>query len=386
MSVSESYTIRTAQPADAEKISLLYHKVYNGKYSDPLMRDTGLLIKFISNRDTVWIVAEINQEIVCSVVYEVDSANHLAKTFGGVVAPEHRGANLLEKSMTFGSKLLGANPEMAVEVIYATTRTATVAAQMVTKKLGYLQLGIFPNVHRTTLYETHGLVARFNPGTLKKRHTDFLLHPTVEELFEIVRHECKLEPLNIASLEQVEKARAPLTRNLSDYPLEIVDAPKYVIHRFRNLVNAGQIAYHFYPFHEPNLMIASPADEVQVFLHKAPGEQYCTIVALRKPEGLSKQKILEAVCNLLRDIGVRYIETIVRADRLATVNAVINAGFIPCAYFPAFQVHGDNRYDYVVLSRTFEILDFKNIQLEGANKAYLLHYFSKWKSTLLDVL
>jgi ribosomal protein S18 acetylase RimI-like enzyme len=376
------FEIRLAQPSDALEITLLYHKIYKGQYPDPLMRDVNLLRAFLLDPASVWVVARSKTEIIGSVVYEVDAANKLAKTFGGAVLPEYRGAKLLEKLMGHGSEALAHRPESAVEVTYATTRTATKAPQIVTERLGYRKLGIFPNVHRTDNYETHCLVGYFADGTLEKRFTNFLIHPDVESLFQIVQKECGLPPMKTATTQQIQEAVAK--ESLGDPGLEILDAPKYTIHRFRALRDAGKLPFSFYPFHDPNVMVCSPDDQVQVFLHLAPLDQYCTVVGILKPEKMNGRQLIEKVSRLLSERGVRYIETIVRADKLGTVDQVIGAGFIPSAYFPAFQVQGKYRYDYIVLSKTFEILDFSGIELAGVNKMYLLQYFEKWRQRVLN--
>ena len=384
MKTKDDYLIRLATPGDALGISLLYHKVYDGKYPDPLMREKALLLAFLASPHSLWVVAEKGGEIVCSVVYEVDAANRLGKTFGGAVLRECRGAGLLERALDFGFKALTLNSENAVEAVYATTRTATIAPQIVTEKLGYRRLGIFPNIHRTDAYETHCLVALFANGALAKRFTKFLLHPDIAELYKIVQRECGLPELALATQPDVQAAAAAVVQDAEEFPLEIIDGHKYVLHRFRGLIDSGQLPFHFYPFHEPNVMVCSPCDQIQVFLHLATVDKYCTIVGIRKPPSHGTQRLLEVTSKVLRERGVRYIETIVRADKLGTIDGILNAGFVPCAYFPAFQVQDEMRHDYIVLSKTFEILDFSNIELAGANKEYLLHYFTKWKERVLD--
>jgi RimJ/RimL family protein N-acetyltransferase len=376
------YQIRLAQPADALEITLLYHKVYRGQYSDPLMRDVNLLKAFLSDSGSVWVIAKHQSEIVASVVYEIDAANRLAKTFGGAVLPEHRGAKLLERTMLYGFEAVTGHSKTGVEVIYATTRTATKAPQIVTEKLGYRKLGIFPNVHRTDSYETHCLVGFFCEGALEKRFTDFLIHPVIESLFQIVQKECALPAMTTATSKQIQAATAQ--EKAENVSLEIIDAPKYTIHRFRELRDSGQLPFSFYPFHDPNVMVCTPDDQVQVFLHLAPVDKYCTVVGILKPSHVNGKQLIENVSRLLGERGVRYIETIVRADKLGTVDQVIQAGFIPSAYFPACQVQGQHRYDYIVLSKTFEILDFSGIELAGVNKKYLLQYFEKWRQRVLE--
>ena len=47
---------------------------------------------------------------------------------------------------------------------------------------------------------------------------------------------------------------------------------------------------------------------------------------------------------------------------------------------PGFQKEGDSRYDYVVFSRSFEILDFENLSFKGINKKYVDEYIKAWSN------
>ena len=40
---------------------------------------------------------------------------------------------------------------------------------------------------------------------------------------------------------------------------------------------------------------------------------------------------------------------------------------------------GAQRYDFVIFSRSYEILNFRNIRLEGINREYLNQYLQLWK-------
>jgi len=379
MTKPSEYHIRLATPEDALEITLLYHRIYNGTYTDPLMRDVGLLTAFLSEPANVWVVAEKKGAIVSSVAWETDERNRLAKVFGGVVLPEHRGVKLLERSMKFGAERLQAGDGRA-DVIYATTRTTTRAPQIIAENLGYKKLGIFPNVHRTDVYETHCLTAFFCEGTLGKRFTDFKLHPKFAGLVDIVRKETGIPKISVAKASEYsisESAAAEIPA------LEIIDAPLFTLHRFRSLQEDKRIAFHFYPFHQPNVIIASPCRKVEIFAFLAPADQYCTLVGIRKPDDVLFARVLLKASELLHRRGVRYIETIARADKLKTVEGILQAGFIPCAYFPAFQLHDKMRYDYVVLSKTFEIFDFRNIKLTGTNQKFLREYYRNWRDIFL---
>ena len=166
--------------------------------------------------------------------------------------------------------------------------------------------------------------------------------------------------------------------------LEIIEAPEFVFHRFNALIASGELPAHFYPFHRPNIMISSPDQRVELFLFLSLLDSYCTVIGIKKPMELSAADILLNVSGLLRDRSIRYIEIIVRAHRVQTLDHVLEAGFTPCAYFPAFQLREGFRYDYVILSKTFEICDFSNIRLEGTNRDFLLAYYKSWKRNHLD--
>jgi len=357
--------LRLATVEDATAISVLYQLIYGGNYTNHLMRDTALLKSFLENPANVWVVAEAGGQIVGSVVYESDVANRLARAFGGAVLPSFRGHQILERAMVFAQEHL-TNTLGTVDVIYATTRTSTPAPQIVTEHLGYKKLGVFPNVHKTDVYETHCLTAFFTTEALWDRYQDFRLHPSILNLYEIVRTECTLPRL------------APATESdlaLDPYPdkiqLELIQAEKFARHRFEAQRDQELLQAHFYPFHSPNIVICSPCQTVEIFVYKADADNHCTIMGVKKPRTYDFTEILEQCVKQLNDIGVRYIEILVRADKAKTLERVMRARFLPCAYFPAFQLMDGKRYDFVVLSRTFEILDFKYLKLAGKNRIFL---------------
>ena len=360
--------VRLAKPADAMGITLLYQLVYQGNYSDPLMRDHSLLKRYLANPLSVWVVAVTADRIVGSVVYESDDEHRLSRVFGGAVMPEFRGAGLLEKVMVFGHEHLTRSTGR-VDVVYATTRTSSPAPQVITEKLGYKKLGIFPNVHRTDVYETHCLTALFTEVALQRRFTNFCLHPSIARLYGIVQAECTLGALPTAAASDMA-----LDNFDKVLDLEVVAAEKFALHRFETLKAQGLLQSHFYPFHTPNMMITSPCQTIEVFVYMAGADKYCTIIGAKKPRDYSFTWLLENCARSLQAIGARYIEVLVRADKVKSLERVVQARFIPCAYFPAFQLHNELRYDFVVCSRTFEIVDFRHLRLADKNIVFLEEY------------
>jgi hypothetical protein len=377
---SDEIHIRLATAHDAMNIAMLYQAVYGGHYTNPLMRETTLLTSFLSDPKHVWVIAEIADRvshestirsglgIVGSVVYEIDSDHRLAKAYGGAVLESSRGHRILEKVMIFAEDYI-MKSLASTDVVYAMTRTSTPAPQIVTEHLGYKKLGVFPNVHKTDAYETHCLTAKFSQKAIDERFVDFRIHPNIRNLYEIVRTECQLSKLENASASDLE-----LDNYSKDIELELIDAALYTKHRYLSQRGAGLLQAHFFPFHDANLVVSSPCQTVELFCYVAKSDKHCTIMAVKKPTDFDFTHILERTVKLLNAYGVRYIEILVRADKVKTLERVIRARFIPSAYFPAFQMYNGRRYDCVALSRTFEILDFTFIKLSGKNRVFLDEY------------
>jgi len=375
------FVICSAVVKDVLDITHLYHEVYLGSYPDLLMRDVDLISKFISSNANIWVVVKYNKKIIASVLYETDLQHRLAKVFGGVVLSEYRGMNLLEHMMVYGSEQL-IHKTKSIDVIYAITRTVTSAPQLVTKKLGYKMLGIFPNIHKTDIYETHALTALFHKGVLENRFSDFKIHPKIRSLFNIVKNECGFNNLSVA-VEEEYTIPTLFSTNLPK--LEIIDnAPEFVYNRFKELDKLDQLPIHFFPFHIPNMMIVSPDLKIEIFLFMSKTDKYCTIIDIKKQTEFNFTTILFEVSRLLREINVRYIEILARANKLRTLDNIMKANFVPCAYFPAYQLSEGERYDYVVLSKTYEIFDFQNLKFAGINELFLEQYYLRWKDIFLS--
>lgn len=373
--------MKRANSDDAFLIAELYTHVYRGTYADPMMASPDLIIEALSSLEYHWIVAEQSGHIVASVVYRYDSANALAKVYGAVVHEKFRGKDLTEKLMRFGFEgLKKAKPP--VQVVYAMTRTVSPAPQKLTANLGFKKVGIFPNVHKTDLYETHGLTVLLNKKAVEGRFKDFELHPKVAGLYSLVQKECELPDLPIAKMKT---SKPRITKKLKPLNLEVIHAPKFVSHRFNEESGDGRQRNWFFPFHAPNLLLTSADQKTEVFCYLSSKDKHCVIIGVRDDAKLGLHRILNSAVWTLHEIGARYIELILRADELNTIETVIQSEFIPCAYFPAMYLSNKKRHDFVVFSRSFEILNFRNINLDGVNKQYLLQYFNLWKETSIGL-
>lgn len=369
---------RLATEADIFQISQLYFDVYQGTYPDPLMKDFALIKRFINSEAGYWFITkEDNGEIIASVLAAYDQENLIAKAFGAVVKTDARGHGIMENLLGWGIKYL-IEKTPGVDVIYSTTRTVNEAAQTLTEKLGFKKLGIFPNAHRTNEYETHCLTAIIREQALEKRYTNYKLHHSLESLYKIVDSEVGLGALETIVPESPSKVL------MSPGEIEVLQSQKFINYRYNHLKADKQLEFEFFPFHQPNLMIISPDQSIELFCHLSPVDGYCVIIGGKMPGNMNFTELFLLSNRLLRDAGARYIEVILRADRPKILESIIKAKFIPCGFFPAFQLVNGKRYDFLVFSRSFEVFDFQNVKLKGLNQVYLEEYFKAWKSIALN--
>lgn len=370
--------VQLASEQDIFQISQLYFDVYQGTYPDPLMKDFGLIRKYIQSDSGFWFITkDENNDVIGSVLAAYDKDNKIAKAFGAVVRNEFRGQGIMEDLLQYGINFLREKTE-GVDIIYSTTRTVNEAAQTLTEKLGFKKLGIFPNAHRTNDYETHCLAAIVYDSALEKRNTNYKLHHEMASLYSLVSNEVGLQPIESIIPEKPTKVL------VSPGELEVVKSPKFVSYRYNFLKTEKKLEFEFFPFHQPNLVIISPDQSIELFCHLSAVDGYCVIVGGKMPNNLDFSELFLSANRLLRDAGARYIEVIVRADRPKILESILRAKFIPCGFFPAFQLIGDKRFDFLVFSRSFEIFDFQNVKLKGMNQVYLEEYFKAWKRMSLN--
>jgi len=368
----DNFILREARPDDIANIINLYYSAYEGAYPDKRFTQYPLLQKTIESSNCYIFVATKDEQLVSSILFQYDDINLLSKAGAAVVSPECRGNNLTQSLIKFGIEFLNKNTQ-GIEVLYITTRTVNRAAQVLTQKLGFKKLGIFPNVHKTTEYETHALAAYYSENAFEKRYVDFNQHPRVKPFFDIVKKECELPEQKFAESWNQKNYEGKVPK------LEVIEAPEFVKYRISKLKEENEIDLGFFPFHEPSHLITSPDQNIEVFAYISDVDKYCVITGVKIDREVSFNDLFLKISNILRDRGVRYIEMIIRANRLNIIEKIMNSKFIPCGYFPAFQLDEGKRFDYVVFSRSFEIFDFNNLELTGVNQNFLQEYVKMWE-------
>ncbi len=369
---------RLATHADVFKIMELYQAIYGGAYRDPLMNDFSVMKKFLENKNNFWFLGEVDGEVIASVVVRYDPENLLAKAFGAVVTENYRRHGLMEQHLSYAIAYVQTNTA-GVDALYATTRTVHEGAQALTERLGFKKLGIFPNSHKNVDYETHCLASVFSKDTLSKRVSDYKLHERLKGLLDIVA----IELPTLKNFETIVPD-APSRTLVSPPELEMIESEHFVKYRYEKLKRDQALQFAFFPFHEPNVMVLSPDQTIEIFCFHSRQDGYSVILGGKVSNEINFTDLFNAIANLLREHQARYVETIVRADKPKIIDSILKARFIPSAFFPAFQLHNGKRYDYVIMSKTFEVFDFQNIKLKGLNQKYLEEYYRQWKQTSLN--
>ncbi|MCT4643052.1 MAG: GNAT family N-acetyltransferase [Bacteriovoracaceae bacterium] len=363
--------LRHASLDDAVKIVTLYNKVYQGSYPDQTLTDYNQVVKLLTEPHCFIYVGVVENKIIACLEMKYSSKSEIIKAAAAVVDPKFRGMNITQKLIKRGLEYVLENGHK-VSLVYSTTRTVNGAAQRLTESMGFKKLGVFPNVHKTVEYETHTLAGLFLQDCLNKRYVDFKMHPALRNIYNIVAKECQLDPIETTKVWKYKNFDG-------DVPdLEFIDAPNFVLNKYNKIKNNNDIDLAFFPFHSPSTLITSEDGNIEVYLYINEIDKHCVITGVKIDKTVSFEKLFKKVSYMLRDKGVRYIEMIVRANRLNIIDKIIGSKFIPSGYVPAFQLEGDKRYDYVVFSRSFQILDFEDLSFEGVNRLYVDEYIKNW--------
>lgn len=373
-------TIRLAKTADMRRIQMLYAEVYGGSYSIPIVTDKEKMRRAIEDDEYYWLVAESEGRVVGSLVYALDLFYRNSKAFGAVVSLEFRKHDLAYMMMKLVLDDITQSKDL-VDVIYATTRTANYAPQKLTESLGFIKLGIFPNSNRLQYNETHCLTAYLTEKALQRRRPVPVLVPEMEPFYELVRGQLKLEKAKI------QKVKGDYSDHKTKIPLlnfETITAPEFVKNRWKKTKSNSFFEHTFMPFHEPNLLLITPDQGTEVFLTFNQKDKYSVVVG-----GVTNEKsfavVLESIAQRVNQMDMAYVEVITDAYAPELQRDALDARFIPSAYFPCAKRMEDKRYDCVVFSRTFDILDFRNVKIISLYRNFLREYLKLWRENYIEL-
>jgi GNAT superfamily N-acetyltransferase len=364
---------------DVDELLRLYFLVYEHSYPLAIGTDRAVMTAAIKSPDCYWYVSrdeDAGRRIVGSAVFQTEPNHKIGKLEAVVVHPEYRKGGIAHAMIHRGTSELLA-PKGPLRSIYTTTRTLARGPQIMVLKDGFLPLGIFPNAHKLKDYETLTLFAKYGEGVLAARQS---LPPIPEKLVPLVRivqgQTKDSLPITIAPIEKPE----PIGPELE---FELIAAPKYVLRRFNATFTDPYD--RFFPFHTPNLLMASTQDDVEIYAYVNKADGYCTIVALNKPvyELAGRLRLL---LHQLRAIGVSYIEVLIGLQHTRSLTALLDSQFLPSALYPAMLEVDGKLNDLALMTRTLEPLNFRGMQVERHFKPYVDQYVALWKAMHLETL
>lgn len=368
---------RSACSDDVQQIIDLYVEVYHGKYTLPEVADPEVVARKTENPNYFWLVAELEERIVGSVIFAIDPVNKFGKSYAAVVLKELRGQDVMRTMVKRGIEVL-TKKTRTCDVIYATTRTVSFAPQVVLEHLGFYPMGIFPNVRKVEAFETHGLEVYFREGCFDIRYKKPRLVPETKDFYKIVRKILDLEEAEIVELEKADP------RKMGEFiEFEIHENLDEVREKFDDFQAKDLMDKVFFPLTEPNLLFCAKNGTADIFVNFNRLDGNGVVIGYRF-SGQDLRNTLMWFCESASKSGMRYIEVLVNAYRPEMQRLMLDAKFLPCAYFPAMRMTPEGkREDYLVFSRSFEKLDFMDMNLVDTNRKFLDAFMKSWYELLV---
>ncbi|MBU1109030.1 MAG: GNAT family N-acetyltransferase [Candidatus Riflebacteria bacterium] len=366
-----------ASKDDIQAIIDLYIKVYNGKYTLPEVADPAIIARKVEDPGYLWILAKIEGRVVGSVIFAIDPVNKFGKTYAAAVLNEFRGQDLMRTMVRHGLKLLTEKTRVC-DVIYATTRTVSFAPQVVLEHLGFMSMGIFPNVRKVESFETHGLEVYLGPYCLEHRRPAPPIIPELQEFYNIVKKELNLEDCQTVIIEEQDPRKmGPAVK------FEVNEDLDEIRRKFYSYQDKDLMLKVFFPFTDPNLLFSACDGSADFFVNFNRLDGNGVILGYRY-DGKDLRNALMWFCEDAAKSGMRYIEMLVNAFKPEMQRLALDAKFLPNAYFPAMRMSDNGlREDYLAFSRSFESLDFMDLHLIDNNRQFLDAFMKCWYNLLV---
>ena len=149
-----------------------------------------------------------------------------------------------------------------------------------------------------------------------------------------------------------------ITAGKVELSVELLEAPRFTVRRFEKLRDQSRLSNDFYPFQMPNAIITDPEGEIEVFVARHNQLSFAAVIEERLERPVHPVSLYSVVTELLHDKHLKYVEMIVDASDVVSIEYMLRTGFTPILMFPAMKKHGAKRRDYLVLGHTYEKLLF----------------------------
>ena len=381
--MSTAWKIEKAKVSDVDELLKLYFLIYQNNYPLAICSDRVVMTAALLNVNTHWYMIRDpkTKAIIASTVFETDALYDIGKLTGVVVHPDFRKQDLASKMIALGtSELL--LPRGKLRSIYTTTRTVSKGPQIMCLKNGFLPLGIFPNAHKIEQFETLTLMAKYGEGVLESKEPFCAVPEKIAPILRIFQENIgRKQPIEV--ITNAALPPRPIENSVEQLTFELIQAKHHVMRRFNEQYKDPYD--RFFPFHEPNMLMASTNGELEIFAYINKADGYVAIVALNKPIHELHRKLLPLLYQL-RDIGVSYIEILIDLQYTASLVTLLDAQFLPSAIYPAMCKIEGKVSDFALMTRTLEPLNFRGMQIEGGFKSFVDLYVHLWKGMYLETL
>ncbi len=370
--------IERANLSDVDELLSLYLTIYGRDYPLRLGSNKGAMSAAIENQsEFLWLVMrdEENGFIAGSAIFEMDLDYRIGKVAGVVVNTSYQRKGIAKKLISYGSdKVL--NEDKLVNSLYATSRTLCQASQLMFLHNGYLPMGIFPNARKIKTYETLALLGRFSDGVLDKRVQISRLPETLSKIYKINDSILKLDTNIREIIPYSENRNEQIDNSSRDGEFEFIFAPSFVQKRFDEIIIDDKET-RFFPFHKANLLVSCDESELEVYANFNKKDHYCVLMAANQ-EITSIGEKFEKMLFSMKDIGIYYVEVLVRCDHSSVIDFFRQNRFLPAALYPAMREENGKMFDYVLMTRTMVPLDFSEISIDESFRPYVNQYAKQW--------
>ncbi len=376
-----SVVLEEARQDDVRELISLYSIIYGRNYPLAYGNDPDVLLSAINDKKShLVLVARIpeNDAIGGAVIVEKEVHHKIGKVVGLVVHPDFQRLKIAHQLVSYLSHRL-LEDENELNSLYATTRTVTVGPQMVFLKNGYLPLGVFPNAHRLKRFESVTLMTRFRKGLLERRDLTVPVSMSTYKLYSALSDQ--LPSLAIPSYFTREKPLANSDNH--DWEFEIIQAPEYVMRRFKVHLESGVDFY--FPFHKPNILFSEKNGKLDIFGYFSQPDGYCVLLSATKPTVEFTGELLSFFA-MADSIGISYLEVVMNTNNILAIENLLACQFLPSAIYPGYREVNGKPVDYVFMSRTMEPLNFRGMSVLAPFKPYIDQYVDAWKKQNLDGL
>lgn len=375
------FNIERAKIEDVDALMELYFSVYGNRYPIIYGSDPEAASKLILSKKDYWYIIRDpnNHKPVASLIIHIDPGVQIGEVIALAVHPSFQKKGLGNKILEFGCDELFSSPNCPSS-IYATTRTNSIGPQRLFLKNGFLPMGIFPNSHYINDFETLTFFVRYRADVLARRKQIEFVPTYLKDFYSILEKSLPIKGPFVFLPKTVRSNKITKSKN----EFESISAPEFVAKRFAETFQNPYDRY--YPFHRPNFLMVSKTSPLEIYMHLNPKDRYCAILAASAPLFTIEQQLAGLFAEL-RWKDISYLECLIRCDALASLETMIDLHFIPSAIYPAMLPNENGEMmDFVLLSRSFEPLNFEGIFLDEAFKPYLDQYIELWEKQAIEGL